>query len=182
MSNEIVAAVINLGTHTSVSDDFASSLVIDDHGNQNFLQTLENHIAILKEAINTLELIKDATDKSEAHEVELISTHNVLRVIGNSEIIDRYVGCGVAAYDGEGSDGDSDSDSDSDTDDSDTVSESSGEYNEYQVESDDTDTPIDPFDDDANYIKEISNDNESSSSSSSDEVLIKKKAPKKVVE
>ncbi len=163
MSNQI-SAIVNLGKYSTLDDDFFNSVIVDGNGNQNLFKTIDNHIALLKDAIISLELIKDSTDKSESKEVELFVTQNVMRIIGNQEIINRYIECGIAIPD------DNDDNDDSD----DGSSESSVEYNEYDVESDSEDTPI-KLSESSNSSNDTENeDADADSSELSDEVPIKK--------
>ncbi len=192
MSNTPVVATVNLGNYTSIDDDFFNSVVVDKSGNQLFLKTLDNYINLLKDAVSSLELIRDSTDDDEASEVELLAARNVLRVTGNPEIIERYVGCGMATYDDLDDDelNEPEEDDDTDTDETENTeaessTESSDEYYEYLVASDNDDTPIELSDDieDANlkiHLMESMgyNKNNEQSSDSEDEVLIKKKTKK----
>ena len=107
MSNQ-TSAIVNLGKYSSLDDDFFNSVIVDSNGNQNLFKTIDNHIALLKEAITSLELIKDSTDECEAKEVELLVTQNVMRIIGNQEIINRYIECGIAIPDDDNTDDNSD--------------------------------------------------------------------------
>lgn len=167
MSNTTV--VINLGTHTSVNYDHLNSIVLDDNGCQNVLLTIDNHIAILKDAINALELIRESTDEVEAMEMKLSVSKNTLMLTGNIKLIERYIECGVAVYDN----GDTETE---------TETESSEDYNEFATsDASDASDVSDASDDSDTLIGSIDNSEESEESietESSDEVLVKKKPNK----
>jgi hypothetical protein len=149
MSEQIGKVLLDLG-YTSLEDDLNTSLVFKDDGNQDFIETLNSYIQLLKKAVTTLELVRDTTGVDEADNLELITNKDSTGICirGDTEVIDRYVGFGIAT-EGEYIDDDDqyESDGTSDTD-------SSSDYNELCA-SDDTDTPIGEDDDDEESEEEI---------------------------
>lgn len=146
----LTTGTVGFGLYEPSNEDLHKLQVIKSDGRQNFLLTLDRYIQMLKEDINTLEIIKDSTDDKEAENMELVMSDGLLTVVGDANVISRYVECGVVEFDDGSSNSDSDyyncygnGSEDSDTENNDTEnnefdyvestssSESSTDYNEY---------------------------------------------------
>lgn len=137
MSKQTGIVTLDIG-YTNLEDDLNTALAFRDNGDQDFLETVNNYIQILKRAVASFELIKDTISSEEANKLELVTNTNstLLCVKGDSEIIERFVGFGIASEGDSENDEDDNSDSDSDNDE-----DTDSDYNELCA-SDDTDTPI----------------------------------------
>lgn len=142
MEKQLSVVSLDVG-YTNLEDDLNVALVYKDNGDQDFSKTLDNYIALLKSAVASLELVRDTTSKEESEDLELITNKNstALCIKGNSEIVERYIGFGIANDNFESDDENCYGLSDDDDTVSDSGSDSSSEYNELCA-SDDTDTPI----------------------------------------
>lgn len=139
MDKQIGIVSLDIG-YSNIEDDLNIALVYKDNGDQDFSKTLNNYIELLKGAVASLELIKDTTNEKESENLELITNKNstALCIKGNNEIIERYIGFGIANDNFDESD---DEDCYNLSDSENYVSDSSSEYNELCA-SDDTDTQI----------------------------------------
>ncbi len=97
MSDNIVEAQLDI-SYSNVDDDLSSCMVSNEDGNQNFKKTLKKYIAMLNKAINVLTLVKDSVDDDELEGVELKSNCDKLIIRGSQEIVDRFIGFGIANY------------------------------------------------------------------------------------
>lgn len=160
MEKQLSVVSLDIG-YTNLEDDLNVALVYKDNGDQDFSKTLDNYIGLLKGAIASLELVRDTTSKEECDDLELITNKNstALCIKGNSEIIERYIGFGIANDNFESDDENCYELSDDDS----IVSDSSSEYNELCA-SDDTDTPIG-----SDELDELDTDSESVSAKSAEE-------------
>lgn len=140
-------ATLDIG-HSCFEDDLNSCMVYKDDGEQNFKDTLNNYIELLKKSINVLELIRDTTNDSEFDSLELTLglNNDCLEINGESEIIERYVGFGIASYEDNYLESLSETGS--------TITESSNDYNEIYA-SDDSDTPIGSDSEESEPIEEV---------------------------
>lgn len=121
-----VAARILLD-YSSIENDFKKSKVIKS-GKQDIIQTLQNYIDLLKKSANTLELLKDSLEDDDAGNIELgISVLDNLEIKGDPEIIERFVGFGIADYDSDNDFMTESSESDETYDSSDNTSDSSSD-------------------------------------------------------
>jgi hypothetical protein len=118
-SNE--AAFLDIG-HTSVSEDLKSCIKHDENGNQNVIETINNYIELLSRAINVLTILKDSVSVAESKNINLFSDGDDLGINGSQELIDRFVGFGIASYPEEWNDNE------------DCSEESCDEYSEYETE------------------------------------------------
>ena len=132
---EKVSAKIILD-YSGIENDFKKANVLNrgdhrDHGDQDTLATLQNYIDLLKKSAHTLELIKDSLSDDEFDKVEfgVSSIDDKLEISGDAEIVERFVGFGIAEYD-----------SDDDFMDSDDESESSDSSSESSESSDSSDS------------------------------------------
>ena len=94
MSTE--TAYLDIG-YTNVTNDLNSCLSFDEDGNQNILNTLNNYEKLLNRTINVLTILKDSISKSESENIHLFSDGDELGINGNKEIIDRFIGFGIAS-------------------------------------------------------------------------------------
>jgi hypothetical protein len=109
--------------YSNINDDFKKSLV-NIRGKQDIMNTLQNHIDILMKSVQTLELIKDSLYDDEPDSVELgISIMDNLEIKGDPEIIERFIGFGIAEYNSD-SDSDEEIETETETDDSDEIKDS----------------------------------------------------------
>ena len=97
MDKQIGIVSLDIG-YSNIEDDLNIALVYKDNGDQDFSKTLNNYIELLKGAVASLELIKDTTNEKESENLELITNKNstALCIKGNNEIIERYIGFGIA--------------------------------------------------------------------------------------
>ena len=96
------------------------AIVRNEHGKQDFLKTLNNYMEALQKSISVLELLRDSIEPDEENDIELVSSGNTVSIRGDPQLIERFVGFGIANYEEDNSD-DSDAydeDTDENTDDS----------------------------------------------------------------
>ena len=106
MSEE--TAVLDLG-HSNMEDDLTMAIVKNKHGKQDFLKTLNNYMEALQKSISVLELLRDSIESDEVNDIELVSFGNTLSIQGDPELIERFVGFGIANYDNEENNNEDDS-------------------------------------------------------------------------
>ena len=178
--------VLDIG-YSSIEEDLNNSLVFRENGTQNIPATIKNYVEILKKAISVLELIKDTTEESACRQIEFVTGKNgdTLEVKGNPEILERYVGFGIASYENDDMN-DANSDSSSEYNEyleGSDESDSSNESDQQDESSDESDTPISNSSNEDGEEDESASESESESESDSDsdekQKPIKKKAPRK---
>lgn len=96
-------AVLDLG-HGNMEDDLTMAIIKNKYGKQDFLKTLNNYMESLQKSISVLELLRDSIESDEVNDIELISFGNTLSIRGDPELIERFVGFGIANYDNEEND------------------------------------------------------------------------------
>ena len=132
--------ILDLG-YSNVDMDLDASLKVDSNNKQNVLETVNNYIKMLTRATNVLTIVRDAISDDEKYSVELVAEIDNLIAMGDPQIIDRFVGFGIADYyeasddesdiyseSEEGSESESYSNSDSETQ-SESINESSDNSN-----------------------------------------------------
>lgn len=102
-SDNIVEAVLDI-SYSNVDDDLATCNSVNDDGNQDLKKTLKKYIAMLNKAINVLTLVQESVDDDEVTSVELASNCDKLILRGNQEIVDRFIGFGIANYESDNDD------------------------------------------------------------------------------
>lgn len=107
-------ATLDIG-HSNIDDDLENAIVNNKYGKQNFLKTLNNYVESLQKSLSVLSLLKDSIDSDEVDDIEFVSLGNALGIRGDQQLIDRFVGFGIANY--------YDSEDEDDSED---------EYNEYE--------------------------------------------------
>ncbi len=110
---EIGEATLNVG-YVNIEEDFNSCVVKHKNGKQDIKNTLDNYIKLLNQTINTLTLVNDSIDDDECDQIELVADFESLSLKGNQEIIDRFVGFGIANVKDDDMDFDEDDDEDDD--------------------------------------------------------------------
>jgi len=90
-------AVLDIG-HNNISDDLEMALVKNNHGKQNFFKTLDNYMEALQKSISVLSLLKDSVYADEANDIELVVYGTSLAIKGDPQLIERFVGFGIANY------------------------------------------------------------------------------------
>lgn len=170
-AKEIGIVELDIG-YLNVFDSFHNSVVYKNNGDQNFNKTLENYIELLKKATLVLETVRDTTQLSESESLTMFvpDEHSGLYIKGHNEIVERYVGFGIAHCDesnsdnGESSSDDSESDSDDFEEYGELCASDSDENDSNQSDSDETkisndsDQNSDESDNDQNYENETDSD------------------------
>lgn len=95
MSNFNGMAFLDVG-YTNVNDDLKSCIVYDDYGNQNIFKTIDKYTELLAKAITVLAILKDGLSKDESTKISLFSEGDDLGIHGSQDLIDRFVGFGIA--------------------------------------------------------------------------------------
>jgi hypothetical protein len=88
-------AVLDVG-YVNVEEDFTSCIVKQENGKQDIKKTIAKYIKLLTHSVNVLTLVKDSIDDDELDDIELVADFDSLSLKGNLEIIDRFVGFGIA--------------------------------------------------------------------------------------
>jgi hypothetical protein len=94
---DIGEAVLDIG-YVNIEEDFNASVAFYKNGTQNIKKTLDNYIKLLNQAVNTLTLVKDSIDDDESTQIELVADFESLSLKGDQEIVDRFVGFGIANH------------------------------------------------------------------------------------
>ena len=117
MSNDIKMsekiATLDIG-HTNIEDDL-TEVIVRKNGRQDFMKTLENYIETLQKSISVLTLLKESIYEDEVNDIELVSGGNCLCIRGDQQLIDRFIGFGIANYYEENWSGDENEDKDDDS-------------------------------------------------------------------
>lgn len=121
MNDSNGVAFLDIG-YTNVSEDLKTCVGNESYGKQNILNTIDNYIELLNKAINVLTILKDSISMEESKNINLFSEGDDLGIIGSQELVDRFVGFGIANYPEEWSGDD----------------ESSDEYSESETDSDES--------------------------------------------
>ena len=138
-------AVLDIG-YSYIEEDLDNSLYFNKYGQQDIKKTIDKYIELLTRTINTLTIVKDTIEDDEKYDVELMAggDNKTLEIIGKSDIVDRYIGFGIAHYTDENRDDLSYSNEESSSDDN---YDSNSDSNSYtKIDTDDSD--------DCNYSEE----------------------------
>ena len=95
MSNLNGTAFLDIG-YTNITDDLKSCVCYDENGEQYITGTINNYIELLNKAVGILTILKDSISPEESKNIHLFSENDELGISGNQELIDRFVGFGIA--------------------------------------------------------------------------------------
>jgi len=80
------------------------------------MKTLNNYIEALQKSVSLLTLLKESIDDDEVNDIELVSCGDQLSIQGDPQLIERFVGFGIANYDGSDDEDDDEEDQDENED------------------------------------------------------------------
>jgi hypothetical protein len=95
MSNLNGTAFLDIGC-TNITDDLKSCVCYDANGEQDIIGTINNYVELLNKAIGILTILKDSISSAESKNIHLFSENDDLGISGDQELIDRFVGFGIA--------------------------------------------------------------------------------------
>lgn len=82
--------------HSIVENDLNSCVVYDRNGKKNIRKTLTSYIELLNKSVEILTILKDSISDDENDNIDIFIQDDGLAISGDPEIIDRFVGFGIA--------------------------------------------------------------------------------------